>query len=328
MNVVAIVESKSHVCCRYRVVAFEAHFRDAGIALEIVERPRSFLDWLRLRRTLRSADVVMVQRILFSRWELAWLRRMASRLMFDYDDALWLRDSYSTKGLHSRKRQRRFEAMARQADTMVAGNAYLAERVLHEKRRIIPTSVELEHYRLAMHEPTETVRLVWIGSASTLQGLDRFRDVLEAVGRAYPNVCLKLICDRFLQFENLQVEAMPWAEATEAQAIKAADIGISWVPDDDWSRGKCGLKILQYQAAGLPVVTNPVGVHIDMVRDGETGYLASTSQEWIDAIGRLASDVELRQRLGAAGRVQVEARYSVAVTVQAWIDLLRDIVQD
>ena len=327
MNVVALVESMSHVCCRYRVAAFEPYFRDAAITLKIVARPRTLLTWWQMRKKLQAADVVIVQRLLLSWWELILLRRSVKKLIFDYDDALWLRDSYSMKG-RSHKRQHRFDAMARRADCIVAGNTYLAQRVPHSRTCIIPTCVEPDDYPLAMHQSQSVIRLVWVGSASTLQGLDRFRDVLEAIGKELPGLRLKLICDQFLKFDNLEVEAVAWSEATESREIANADIGISYVPDDDWSRGKCGLKILQYQAAGLPVVTNPVGVHIDMVRNDETGYLTTTTQEWIDAIARLSNDAELRQRLGSAGRTQMETRYSVAVAAQTWIELLREIVRD
>ena len=326
MNLVALVESKDHVCCRYRIAALEKRLHAAGIYLRIVELPRSTIARIGIYSILRQFDAVIVQRRLLSLWELALLRQFSRKLIFDYDDALWLRDSYSLKGLHSRKRLRRFQAMTRRADLMVAGNSYLAEQAVQS--RIIPTCVEPDRYPLAQHRSNEVIRLVWIGSASTLQGLDQFREVLEAVGAALPNVHLKLICDRFLALKNLTVETIPWTEATEAEEIAEADIGISYVPDDAWSRGKCGLKILQYQAAGLPVVTNPVGVHIDMVRNDETGYLATTNKEWIAAIKRLAHDPSLRQRLGSAGRTQVEERYSVAVAAQRWIDVLRELVRD
>jgi glycosyltransferase involved in cell wall biosynthesis len=133
---------------------------------------------------------------------------------------------------------------------------------------------------------------------------------------------LKLICDRFVEFPGLPVERCVWSEAAEAQEIASADIGIGWVPDDPWSRGKCGLKVLQYQAAGLPVVANAVGVQSDFVRDGETGFIATTTEEWVKAIRMLAHDAALRRRLGAAGRQQVEARYSVDVGGRLWIEAL------
>jgi glycosyltransferase involved in cell wall biosynthesis len=99
-------------------------------------------------------------------------------------------------------------------------------------------------------------------------------------------------------------------------------VGIGWVPDDPWSRGKCGLKVLQYHAAGLPVVANPVGVQAEFVRDGETGFRANTTEEWVNAIRVLAGDASRRRRLGAAGRRQVEERYSVEAGARLWLEAL------
>ncbi|HUR53916.1 MAG TPA: glycosyltransferase, partial [Gemmataceae bacterium] len=120
---------------------------------------------------------------------------------------------------------------------------------------------------------------------------------------------------------NLTVERCPWSEVTEAAEIAAADVGIGWVPDDPWSRGKCGLKVLQYQAAGLPVVANPVGVQSDFVRDGGTGFVATTTEEWVSAIQRLTDPV-LRWQLGGAGRRQVQAEYSVEAGARRWVAAL------
>jgi glycosyltransferase involved in cell wall biosynthesis len=133
-----------------------------------------------------------------------------------------------------------------------------------------------------------------------------------------------------LHISNLAVDACPWQQETEAAEIAAADIGISWVPDDPWSRGKCGLKILQYHAAGLPVVANPVGVHREMVRDWETGFASLSREEWIEAISCLVNEPGLRQRMGMAGRQQVEDRYSVKSGTRCWsqaLDMLAGIAQ-
>ncbi len=121
--------------------------------------------------------------------------------------------------------------------------------------------------------------------------------------------------------------ACPWTEAGEASEIAAGDVGVSWVPDDDWSRGKCGLKVLQYMAAGLPVVANPVGVHAEMVRDGETGFLAATTEQWVEAVGRLAHNPELRRRMGRAGRQLLEAKYTVSRGSAHWLNLLDGLVR-
>src|SRR5207247_208343 len=136
------------------------------------------------------------------------------------------------------------------------------------------------------------------------------------------DVRLKLVSDRFASFGRLRVEPCVWRESTEAAEIAAADVGVSWLPDDLWSRGKCGLKVLQYMAAGLPVVANPVGVQAELVRHGETGFLAETPAQWLEAIGRLAHDPELRRRMGRAGRQRMESAFSVAAGAARWQTLL------
>jgi glycosyltransferase involved in cell wall biosynthesis len=146
--------------------------------------------------------------------------------------------------------------------------------------------------------------------------------LLDHVGGTNPGVRLKLVCDRFASFGRLPVESCVWQEATEADDIAAADIGISWLPDDDWSRGKCGLKVLQYMAAGLPVVANAVGVQADMVRHGETGFLATTACEWEEAVRKLAENPELRRRMGTAGRLRVERDFGVTRGARRWYELL------
>jgi glycosyltransferase involved in cell wall biosynthesis len=148
--------------------------------------------------------------------------------------------------------------------------------------------------------------------------------LLEAIGWTLPGIELTLICDKPLALTNLPVRFVPWSREAEVSVLPECDIGIAWVPDDAWSRGKCGLKVLQYQAAGLPVIANRVGVQVDMVRDGETGYQADTPAEWCEAVARLATDPPLRQQLGQQGRREVEANYSVTHGAWLWARLLRD----
>ena len=315
MRLVALVESEGHVCCRYRLAAFRAPLAAAGHALDLRPLPRSWVGRLTLGRDLTTADAVLVQRKLLPPLAVALLHRRVRRLLFDFDDAVWLRDSYSAKGFDDPRRARRFRATVRAADLVIAGNDTLAAAARRwtspDHVAVVPTCVDVAKY-LPQPRPAGPVRLVWVGSSSTLRGLERFAPTLSAIGRAVPGVRLKLICDRFLDIPDLPVERCPWAEAAEPAEIAAADVGIGWVPDDPWSRGKCGLKVLQYHAAGLPVVANPVGVQAEIVRDGATGFLATTTEEWVNAVRQLAADPALRARLGAEGRAQAEARYSVA----------------
>jgi len=273
---------------------------------------------------------VILQRKLLPSWQLSALRRYSRHLVFDFDDAVLFRDSYDRRGPHSRWRYRRFARTVCMADTIVAGNDFLADCALRagagvERVVVIPTCVDLRDYPVARHDHSHSqsagaIDLVWIGSSSTLQGLEQSRSIWEALAKALPQLRLRVICDRFPDQFPVPVVPIAWDEQTEARELAAGDIGVSWLPDDLWSRGKCGLKVLQYHAAGLPVVANPVGSHREMIRAGETGILATSPGEWVEAVARLAGDARLRQRMGLLGREQVEADFSVSAWAETFVN--------
>lgn len=323
MKALALVDAPNHVCSRYRLRAFEPALQQAEWSLVPQALARgAYRRWRQLAQAAEY-DAVVLQRRLLPGWQLHQLRRRSRRLIFDFDDAVLYRDSYDARGPHCRKRARRFARTMQLVDLVIAGNDFLADCALRagaapERVRVIPTCVET---RLYTPKPPPTapaagarpgLDLVWIGSSSTLQGLEQQRALWERIGREVPGVRLRVICDRFPSFESIPIVAVPWRAETERAELAAGDVGVSWIPDDLWSRGKCGLKTLQYQAAGLPVVTNPVGVHAEMVAPGVNGFLATSQDEWVEAVRRLASDVALRARMGVEARRGVDANYSVA----------------
>lgn len=327
MHLTAYVESPDHVCCRYRLAAFD--FQAEGHQLSLHPFPSGLIApwWPRTR-----AKVVIVQRRLLSTWRLRWLCH-DSQLVFDFDDAIWLRDSYAAKGLHSRRRLSRFRKVVQRADAVVAGNDFLAEQASRFTRpdrvHVIPTCVDPTIYRLSDHSRNgSAAKLVWVGSASTLKGLQQISNWLGAVARAVPGIGLALVADRFASFPPMTVTEVPWSASAELSELANADIGIAWMPDDDWSRGKCGLKVLQYMAAGLPVVANSVGVHRTMIRHGQTGFLADNQREWVEAIRFLAVNPGERRRMGLAGRRLVEDAFSTRVGAQRWRELLSRLTED
>ncbi len=327
MRILALVKSAEHVCCRYRIAAYRDELEQAGHRLDVRPWPRFWLSRMLLYRQLGHVDVAIVQRKLLPAWRLRLIRRRVRWLIYDFDDAVFLRNSFHPRGHDSAQRTRRFDNMLAQADVIVAGNDYLREQALPvaDPRRIhvIPTCVDVRRYPLASHRPGKrSVELVWIGSDHAMQSLQQLAPVLENLGKTGAGLQLKVICGRSLTLNHLPVGFVPWREATEAEELAGADIGISWLPNDPWSRGKCGLKVLQYMAAGLPVVANPVGIHARLVRPGVTGFLAQTPAQWQEALCRLAADPELRRRMGRAARQAVAGEYDVRVGAARWLGLL------
>jgi glycosyltransferase involved in cell wall biosynthesis len=285
--------------------------------------------WPRLRQFLglRRANVVVLQRKLLPGWQLALLRRMAGRLVYDFDDAVFQRGSYCSKSSQSSMRLARFRATIRAADAVIAGNDYLRQYAAAYadpwRIHVVPTCVEPGWYPSAEHHRVgPAVRLAWIGQRSVLPSLGCLRDHLAAAAREFPGLELRVICDAALELPRVHVVARPWSSSTEGAELADADIGISWLPDDSWSQGKCGLKVLQYMAAGLPVIANPVGMNRHMVIHGRTGFLASTPGEWTEAVRRLATAPGLRSEMGEAARQLVREQYSVS----RWVPYVADFV--
>lgn len=316
MKVLALIERPHHVCYRYRIEAYASALFERGLQLETIPLRHSGAPRIFRLPAAAVADVVILQRKLLPRWQLHLLRRFAKRLVYDLDDAVFQRDSFQRKGPKSGRRERRFRATVSAADAVIVGNEYLrrctAQIDGNKPIHVVPTTVQPQYYSPSRHHRVgANVRLAWIGSSSTLPGLKLAERHLWAASEKVRGLSLRLVCDRSVELAGIHVVLRPWAAATEAAELAHADIGISWLSDDSWSRGKCGLKVLQYMAAGLPVVANRVGMNRHMVVHGETGLLADTPDEWADAIARLACDPQLRSRMGAAGRRMVEQHYAV-----------------
>ena len=329
----ALVEGTDHVCYRYRIRAFEPALRRHGWTIDTVALHRN--SWSR-HQQLRSAtdyDVVLLQRRLLPPWQLAILRRHARRLIYDIDDAVFMRDSYAAKGPYSRRRLAYFWATVYFSDAIVVGNPYLWQRttsfVNREKVMLIPTCVDTAGYTPAQHTTSTAVtRLVWIGQQSTLPCLTLAGEALREAARHAPNLELAVVSDRYPVVPGVRVAPRRWSSESEAAELARADIGMSWLPDDPWSRGKCGLKVLQYMAAGLPVVANPVGMNRTMVEHGRTGFLAETPSEWAKAIKRLSGDAALRTQMGVAARRRVCESYSVASWDEQFTGLVQRVVEN
>ena len=269
---------------------------------------------IKLLNRAYQADIIVILRKTFSIPYLFLLRPCSKPIVFDLDDAIFCRSNGSASPI----RMRRFAQVARRCQQIWAGNAYLAQaaRRYNSATTIIPTSLEPEKYTIQATKPDDTLDLVWIGSSSTRRYLTPAIPVLEKLAERFPSLRLKIVADFDLPNHRLRTEAIQWSETEEAQALASAHIGIAPMPDNSWTRGKCGLKVLQYMAAGLPVVSSPVGVNRDIVDHGTTGFHAASQDDWFTAVEKLIRDPKLRQSMGEAGRRRVSQSFSITTTYE------------
>jgi glycosyltransferase involved in cell wall biosynthesis len=243
--------------------------------------------------------------------------------VYDLDDAVMVQRRKIGR-MSQWLKQRRFIATARSADHVVAGNQFLADTFakLGCPVTVLPTVVDPQHYRVKQHDATASPSVIWIGSKSTLPYLQQWMSAIEAAARRVPGLRLITIANDTVRSDVVAVEHVPWSVEAEAEALSRGDIGIAPTPVDQWTIGKSGFKIIQYMATGLPTIASPVGANEQILIDGTTGLLASSMEQWTEAIVRLAGDVALRAQMGAAARRLVETDYSLERARHVWREVL------
>ena len=310
-NILFVSKGKHAASTRYRALAYFPALQSSGW-LPLHLTVSGILPRLKLLGLAKQAEIVVILRKTFGLPFLRLLRLCSKNLIFDLDDAIFCKSN----GKASNSRQLRFERVARICEQVWAGNLYLGDMAGRYSKsvKIMPTSLDYRKYLLEVEKNSDYFDLVWIGSHSTQKYLKEWLPVLESLSEIIPNLRLKIIADFDLSSEQLKTTAVRWSEKGEAEDLSSAHIGIAPMSDTPWTKGKCGLKVLQYMAAGLPVVSSPVGVNREIVKHGITGYLAESSEEWRVAIEKLAHASALRQSMGEAGQMRVIEQYSIDVT--------------
>jgi glycosyltransferase involved in cell wall biosynthesis len=212
---------------------------------------------------------------------------------------------------------------------VVAGNPYLAARAKAAGARrveIVPTVIDLDRYPIRPAARSGPLTVGWIGTPNTMEYLEGLKPVLRALAREVP-MRVAAIGARPDQMQGEPFEAVPWSEDGEVDALRTFDIGVMPLPDTPWERGKCGYKLIQYMALGLPVVASPVGVNTEIVQEGVNGFLAADDETWKRALGALAGDGAMRQAFGQAGRQLVEQHYTLQVQAPRLARLITETVR-
>lgn len=261
-------------------------------------------------------------------WLPAWFESLllppGSRYVVDYDDAVFHAYDLHRSGLVRRTLGGKHMSLMRGSALVVAGNTYLAEYAVRAGAacvKVLPTTVDLERYSVGSPTGNGVPVVGWIGQQATARFLQPLAETFRSLAAAglADFAVVGIDASRY----GLPMRSITWTETSEVQALQTFDIGVMPLDDGPFEQGKCGYKLVQYMACGLPVVASPVGVNAQIVEHGVNGFLARTEDEWADALRTLSSDAALRRRMGAAGREKVERSYSLQSAAPRLAELLR-----
>jgi len=314
---------------RFRVEQYFPYLKAHQVEPKWQPLAGSVMERFSVYRQLSSYDVVCIQRRLLSPIEFCWIRRKAPKILFDLDDAIMYRSSSSSRP-YSFSRWFKFRWMVRMSDIVIAGNQFLKSEVLKaapgKSVFMIPTAIDPNLYpKKKETSGGPEIVLGWIGTKGNLRYLRRLGPVFESLGRRFSHARLKIVSDGRFDSVHLPVTNKSWKLEEENEDLISFDIGLMPLDDHPWSKGKCGLKMIQYLSVGVPVVCDPVGINRDIVKDGVNGFWAATDREWADRLSTLIQNPALRQEMGRRGIETVEQEYSLAVTSEAFIRILQSL---
>jgi len=318
---------------RHRIRSLVPALERDGWRVDIVVVPpkRYYRRIIERLKTIKRSQVMILSKLKLNPLEMRILRRHGHKIIYDFDDAIYLRRLRALGQAPGTSwwREMKFRAMCKHADLVLAGNEVIGTKAAKANPavEIVPTPVDAQAYRVTSPQDKSGKTIVWIGLPGNLVYLAMIRDACRRLLRRHPELVLRIVSAHAPDWDDVTIEFVPWSHANEAQALASADIGVMPLSDDAWSRGKCAFKLLQYMAAGLPCVASPVGANKTVITTGENGFHAGNAQEWQTALDTLLSSADLREQMGEKGRLLVEQHYDrpvVAAQVLAHIRALVD----
>lgn len=263
---------------------------------------------------------------------LEWLiaKVFRKKIIYDFDDAIWLTDRENeSPWLKLIKWRSKVASICKWSFRVSAGNQYLCDFAKKYNPNVVlnPTTIDTE----GLHNPSlfkvirnpEKICIGWTGSHSTLKYLTAIEGVLADLEKKYPQLEFLVIADQAPELSLQNLRFLPWSLETEISGLVQANIGIMPLPEDEWAKGKCGFKVLQYMALEIPALAAPVGVNVNIVNHGQNGFLCSTADEWRTSLELLIGNATLRTQMGKSGRLQVLNNYSVLSNRDNFLSLFR-----
>lgn len=255
-------------------------------------------------------------------------RLLARKLVYDIDDLVFLgRSSPQNRWVGWLRGPAKYRYLMRSADHVITCTPYLDEyvRQLNSQTTDISSTIRTDSYLpVSSYRNDRPLVIGWSGSHSTVPYLRMLEPVLKELRKKH-NFTLRVIGTSSFPVAGVEVEALPWQEASEVKDLQAIDIGLYPLPDEEWVLGKSGLKALQYMALGIPTVATAIGANFRVIEDGVSGFLVKSEAEWLAALEKLLVDAELRRRMGAAARERVVKNYSVKANQPTYLKIFSEV---
>lgn len=253
------------------------------------------------------------------------------KIIYDFDDAIWINDtSEENKKFSWLKSPGKVKDIIALSDSVFVGNNYLYNYAnnYNNNVKIIPTTIDTDRIKpFSMTDNNTRVCVGWSGSPTTIKHFKTVIPVLKRIKKIFGNkVYFKLIGDEKYEDKILEIKGVKWTKEDEIKSISEIDIGIMPLPDNEWTKGKCGFKSLLYMAMEIPAVISPVGINTEIIQDGINGFIAHHEEEWIQKLSLLIEDKELRKRIGKAGRKTVIEKYSVESQKKYYLQYLNELL--
>lgn len=258
------------------------------------------------------------------------LKHSGKPIIYDFDDSIWIQDiSEGNKNLSWMKRAGKTDEIIAMADLVIVGNQYLAEHAqqFNSNVAIIPTTIDTNYHKPAEKNNKSSVCVGWTGSETTMRHFKLIIPVFERLQQKYGDkISFIQISNQPVYCPNLNLETLVWNAQDEIEQLQKIDIGVMPLPNDAWSKGKCGFKGLQYMSLAIPTIMSPVGVNTEIIADGENGFFATSEDEWFTTICNLIENKELCKTIGKAGRKTVIERYSIDSQKDKYKKLFNDLL--
>jgi glycosyltransferase involved in cell wall biosynthesis len=281
---------------------------------------------------VKQYDLIFIQREAFMTGTTFFEKQFAksrAKVVFDFDDSIWMQNvSDANKKFSFLKDASKTSNIIALSDMIFAGNQYLADyaKPFNSNIRIVPTTIDTDEYQRMALPIDEKVCIGWSGSITTIQHFKFAVPALQKIKKKYGDrIKIKVIGDANYRNDELDVISLNWNKQDELKELSSFDIGIMPLPDDEWAKGKCGLKGLQYMALEIPTIMSPVGVNSEIIQSGVNGFLAVSDDDYVNALSTLIDDEILRKKIGAEGRRTVVEKYSVKAWQQKYLQYFNEL---